>query len=78
MARVTTGKYENQYPYDARIAIGNGTCRSAPMAPFSTVGIALQHAATKVISMASVALRPVVTTLDAADQPAAVTKSLIQ
>lgn len=43
--------------------------------PLRTVGIALHIAATKVTKMASVADRPVATTLAAADHPAAVTRS---
>lgn len=49
--------------------------KSAPIAPFNTVEMALQSAATKVIRMASVAERPVVTTELAADHPAMVTRS---
>ncbi len=42
------------------MAMGKGMCRSAPTAPFSTVGMALQMPATSTMRIASVADRPVV------------------
>ena len=66
-------------------------CRFAPMAPFKTVGMALQMAATKVMRMASVlfesaicsvriwfqtyAVRPTVKIEAGADHPLTVTRS---
>lgn len=53
-------------------------CKSDPMAPFNTVGMALHMAATKTISMASVADRPVVIMDEAIDHVDTVTISEYQ
>ena len=55
--------------------MGNGMCKSAPIAPFRTVGIALQMEATKTMRMASVAERPAATTELAPAQVETVTRS---
>lgn len=49
--------------------------KSAPIAPLSTVGIALHIAAASVIQTASVGLSPRITTPDAADHVPTVTMS---
>lgn len=58
----TSAKYESQYPYAARAAIGKEMCKLLPIAPLSTIGTALQRLATKQINMASIADSPAATT----------------